>query len=101
MTDTATANAILPPSTFLPAQWTTPRISIADSTLADAPRLTALFNACHYAHPWDPTFRIIKEEKFNAKAQRSRDAEARIKRKAAKSGGRAILFYISWLHRCL
>lgn len=55
----------LPPSTLLPAQWSTPRISVADSTLADAARLTAIFNACNYAHPWDPTFRIIREEELS------------------------------------
>jgi diamine N-acetyltransferase len=64
MTDTLTSNLTLPPSTFLPAQWSTSRISVADSTLTDAARLTAIFNACNYAQPWDPTFRIITEEEL-------------------------------------
>lgn len=75
MTDTLTSNGTLPPSTFLPAQWSTSRISVADSTLTDAARLTAIFNACNYAQPWDPTFRIIKEEELSLLIRESLSTE--------------------------
>jgi diamine N-acetyltransferase len=49
---------------YLPPEWTTERIRIRDSKLADVPRLTALFNACHYVAPWDPTFQLVAESEL-------------------------------------
>ncbi|MBX3000447.1 MAG: GNAT family N-acetyltransferase [Caldilineaceae bacterium] len=69
------SNFSSPPSTFLPARWSTPRLRIADSTLADASRLTAIFNACNYAQPWDPTFRLIKEEELSELIRESLSTE--------------------------
>ncbi len=46
---------------FLPQRWDTARYQIADSTPADVPLLTAVFNSCAYVEPWDPTFRPVAE----------------------------------------
>jgi diamine N-acetyltransferase len=61
----------LPPSPFLPAQWITPRLTVKDSTLADAPRLTEIFNACSYAEPWDPSFHLVEEDELRGLIRRS------------------------------
>ncbi|MCX6046797.1 MAG: GNAT family N-acetyltransferase [Chloroflexi bacterium] len=45
----------------LPSQWATARLTLHDSQLSDAPRLTQIFNACAYVEPWDPTFHPIPE----------------------------------------
>ncbi len=55
----------------LPTRWTTPRLTIADGALEDVPRLTALFNACSYAEPWDPTFHVVEEDELHALIERS------------------------------
>ena len=60
-----------PPSKFLPAQWTTERLIIADGVLDDVARLTAIFNACSYVEPWDPTFHLIEEDELRQLIQRS------------------------------
>jgi GNAT superfamily N-acetyltransferase len=70
-----TSNFTLPPSTFLPAQWSTPRLTITDGALEDVPRLTAIFNACSYAAPWDPTFRVIEEKEVRPLIERSLSAD--------------------------
>jgi hypothetical protein len=41
---------------LLPATWETVRLSINDVTLDEVALLTALYNTCSYAEPWDPTF---------------------------------------------
>lgn len=66
-----TSNLTLPPSTFLPAQWSSDRLSVSDSTLVDAGRLTAIFNACSYAELWDPTFHLIEEDELRGLIKRS------------------------------
>lgn len=56
---------------LLPAQWTTERLIIADGVLDDVARLTALFNACSYVEPWDPTFHIVEEDELRQVIQNS------------------------------
>ncbi|HEU4325524.1 MAG TPA: GNAT family N-acetyltransferase [Roseiflexaceae bacterium] len=46
---------------FLPPHWETARYTVADSTMADVPLLTAVFNSCAYVEPWDPTFKPVDE----------------------------------------
>lgn len=48
----------------LPDLWETSRLMMRDSSLADAPRLQAIFNACHYVEPWDKTFYLVSEEEL-------------------------------------
>lgn len=64
-----------PPSNFLPAQWTTARLIIADGAIDDVARLTAVFNACSYVEPWDPTFHLIEEDELHRLIQRSLSSE--------------------------
>lgn len=45
----------------LPAAWQTEHLRIRDSVPEDAPRLTAIFNACAYVGVWDETFQIVPE----------------------------------------
>lgn len=66
-----TSPSTLPPSNFLPAQWTTPRLVIADGVLDDVARLTAVFNACSYVEPWDPTFHVIDEDELRQVIEQS------------------------------
>lgn len=46
---------------LLPATWETERLSVNDVTLHEVASLTALYNTCSYAEPWDPTFHVIPE----------------------------------------
>lgn len=55
----------------LPAEWTTRRVVVRDGAAGDAPALTALFNACHYVEPWDPTFHLVAEPEIGKLLQRS------------------------------
>ncbi|MBP6788328.1 MAG: hypothetical protein KA170_12115, partial [Candidatus Promineofilum sp.] len=43
----------------LPPEWTTPRVAVRDAAADDTPTLTAIFNACAYVQPWDPTFHPV------------------------------------------
>ena len=43
----------------LPTNWTTRRVAVRDAADDDTPALTAIFNACTYAQPWDPTFHPV------------------------------------------
>ena len=63
----------MPPSNscYLPTRWTTPRLTITDGAFEDVPKLTAIFNACSYAEPWDPTFHVIGEDELRGLVQRS------------------------------
>ena len=44
----------------LPTNWTTRRVAVRDAADDDTPALTAIFNACTYAQPWDPTFHPVE-----------------------------------------
>ncbi|MBI1299232.1 GNAT family N-acetyltransferase [bacterium] len=56
---------------LLPFQWTTTRLTIADGVLDDVARLTAVFNACSYVEPWDPTFHVIAEDELRQVIEQS------------------------------
>lgn len=49
---------------LLPATWETVRLSIKDVTLDEVALLTALYNTCSYAEPWDPTFHTVPESEL-------------------------------------
>lgn len=46
---------------LLPSRWETERLVMQDGQLDQAPRLTAIFNACSYVGPWDETFQVVPE----------------------------------------
>lgn len=46
---------------LLPVTWETVRLSVNDVSLHEVAPLTALYNTCSYAEPWDPTFHLIPE----------------------------------------
>ena len=56
---------------YLPPEWSTQRVRIRDSKLEDVPRLTAVFNACHYVAPWDATFQLVAESELAELVQKS------------------------------
>lgn len=66
-----TPTFISPPTNFLPAQWTTALLIVADGVLDDVARLTAVFNACSYVEPWDPTFHVIEEDELRQVIEQS------------------------------
>ncbi|MCE7985386.1 MAG: N-acetyltransferase [Caldilinea sp. CFX5] len=76
--------------TLLPATWETARLTVNDVTLQEVAPLTALYNACSYAEPWDPTFHTIPEaelaelvnESLSNAAEHSRFKLQTIRRKA-------------------
>ena len=39
---------------ILPFQWSTERMMISNSDLAEASELTEVFNSCNYVEAWDP-----------------------------------------------
>ncbi len=49
---------------LLPATWETARLSIKDVMLDEVALLTALYNTCSYAEPWDPTFHTVPESEL-------------------------------------
>jgi hypothetical protein len=51
---------------LLPAAWETMRLVVNDVTRQEVTQLTALYNACSYAEPWDPTFHPIPEAELAA-----------------------------------
>jgi ribosomal protein S18 acetylase RimI-like enzyme len=53
-------NALLHPP-LLPSEWKTTRLVVQDSQPADVPHLHAVFSACAYVEPWDPTFHPVPE----------------------------------------
>ena len=59
----------------LPAAWTTHRLDVRDATPADADALTAIFNACAYVEPWDPTFRPVDRAELDRVIKRSLDGD--------------------------
>ena len=55
----------------LPPAWTTGRVEVRDATAGDTPALTAIFNACAYVEPWDPTFRPVEQAEIGKLVRRS------------------------------
>ena len=46
---------------LLPPEWETTRLIVQDSQTSDVPHLHAVFSACAYVEPWDPTFHPVPE----------------------------------------
>lgn len=59
----------------LPVEWLTRRVAVRDSAPEDAARLTAIFNACNYVEPWDPTFHRVAEPEIGKLVKRSQAAD--------------------------
>lgn len=59
---------------LIPDEWRTERLLIRDATIEEAPRLTAVVNACSYVSAWDPTFAPAPEPEVEALARRSIDS---------------------------
>lgn len=55
----------------LPSAWTTRRVDVRDATADDTPTLTAIFNACAYVAPWDPTFHHVEQAEIGKLVRRS------------------------------
>ena len=55
----------------LPPEWTTRRVAVHDAAADDAPALTAIFNACTYVQPWDPTFHPVELPEIGQVVERS------------------------------
>ncbi len=55
----------------LPTEWTTPRVAVCDAADDDTPALTAIFNACAYVQPWDPTFHPVDLPEIGKLVKRS------------------------------
>jgi diamine N-acetyltransferase len=60
---------------YLAPEWATQRIRVRDCQPADVPRLAAVFNACHYVAPWDPTFRLVPESELDELVRNSLSTE--------------------------
>lgn len=61
---------------LLPVTWATARLSITDVTELEVVELTALYNRCSYAEPWDPTFHVIPEMEMAELVSDSLSSEA-------------------------
>lgn len=49
---------------LLPVHWETNRLDIADATIAEVPRLHAIFSSCEFVEPWDETFHPVPQEEI-------------------------------------
>lgn len=59
---------------LIPDEWRTERLLIRDATIEEAPRLTAVVNACSHVAAWDPTFAPAPESEVEALVRRSIDS---------------------------
>jgi diamine N-acetyltransferase len=59
------------PLPLLPSHWQTGHLVMEDATLEDVPRLHAIFTACAYVEPWDPTFKLVPESELAELVNRS------------------------------
>lgn len=55
----------------VPPTWETRRVEVRDATAGDVAALTAIFNACAYVEPWDPTFRPVPQLEIGKLVRRS------------------------------
>jgi len=81
----------------LPAAWVTRRLDVTDGAAGDAPRLTAIFNACNYVEPWDPTFHPVVEAEIVKLVRRSQaideHANFRLQALRLRRGGELIGYF--------
>ena len=81
----------------LPPDWTTPRVAVRDAAADDTPALTAIFNACAYVQPWDPTFHPVDLPEIGKLVKRSLSdddhANFRLQALRPRDGGEPIGYF--------
>ena len=59
----------------LSPEWSTRRLTISNSTLAEIGEITEIFNSCHSVEDWDPSFYLVSNDETEGHINRSLDAD--------------------------